>query len=902
MTTRWRVNSATDRWLRVVRSFLSAFPEGTIEQALETVPGELRPSIREAWQQEAALPIRRATALSGARGPRAWYAGWKPEEGYYWPRLRNHLIDVRGRSRAAVDALDMASDQVLSYLEDPRPSGPAAFRVVGLVVGYVQSGKTANYSALIAKAADLGYKLVIVLSGIHNILRRQTQLRLEKELGIGGTAAVRQPEHGRRWITLTSSELNGDFDPGTINRNVLQGNDRVLMVVKKNKIILDRLVGWLGARGEVPPSLPVLIIDDEADQASVNTGGNRSPGPGDVAGAPDLPVDEDEDDPPSVINGLIRQLAESFQRTAFVSYTATPFANIFIDHEASDREAGADLYPKDFMVALDYPDGYVGADRLFGREALTGEAEGRDGLDVVETVPEMDVHDLVPGRGEAETFEPTLATSLRMAIRDYLLASAAVRERIGDGPSSMLIHTHTRTGIQRKVFDLVDEEWRVLRQTWRYEKPRIRPELEARWNEAFRPTIASVDVRRDRAFDAIEPHIDAFLAAGPRVLTINSRSDDELDYERTPNLKAILVGGNRLSRGLTLEGLVVSYFVRESPYFDTLLQMGRWFGFRRDYVDLTRLWTTETLSSWFRDLARTEEELRREIRLYAALARSPLDFGPRIRAHADMMITAKNKMGAARIIRPDYYGRLVQTVNFNLEDPGWLRSNLEATISFLEGLGSPDQADPVQPVWNRVDWRSIHDFLGRYQICSSGRLDGERLRDFVRYCGEVEGGIRTWTVAVRGQPRLDEELGVVPLLGDRAAPINAISRSQLKDEPGSIGSLINPAVRGSNRGDELIGMTEQEIAEAALLATEDGAVSYSDALRAKRNRDTGLLLLYPISRHSKARAGSKNRVDLFAEPDRRGEPVAGLAMVFPRLGEGAAVYAGSVAPITGISR
>ncbi len=448
----------------------------------------------------------------------------------------------------------------------------------------------------------------------------------------------------------------------------------------------------------------------------------------------------------------------------------------------------------------------------------------------------------------------------------------------------------------------MDEEWRVLRQTWRYEKARIRPALEARWNTGFRPTIASVDTRRDRSFAQIEPHIDAFLAAGPRVLTINSRSDDELDYERTPNLKAILVGGNRLSRGLTLEGLVVSYFVRESPYFDTLLQMGRWFGFRRDYVDLTRLWTTGTLEAWFRDLARTEEELRREIRLYSALGRSPLDFGPRIRAHADMMITARNKMGAARIIQPDYFGRLVQTVKFRLEDRGWLEANLHATREFLEALGAPAEGGPSQPIWNRVDWRAVHAYLERYQMSEDGRLDGDRLRDFVRMCGELEGGIRTWTVAVRGMPEVSGDLGAIDLVPSAGGLTPAISRSRLRDEPNSIGSLVSPAVRGSGRGDELIGMSGEQVARAEAFVTDHGAVSFSDALRAHRDRDTGLLLIYPISRHSKAGRGSKNRVDLFEDPVRHGETVIGLAMVFPRLGEGAPVYAGSVAPISGFAR
>lgn len=898
------MNSDTDRWLRIVRTFLSAFPEAALDQALEHVPAAMRADVASAWERERAVPIRRAAVLSGARGPKPWTSTWRPQDGYYWPRLRNYLIDVKHRPITAVDSLDEASNQVLFNLEDPRPTGPTSFRTVGLVVGYVQSGKTANYSALIAKAADLGYKLVIVLSGIHNLLRRQTQLRLEKELGVGGTAAVQRPEHGRRWITLTTSELSGDFDPGTIHRNVLQGNDCVLLVVKKNKAVLERLVDWLGDPGEVPPQLPVLIVDDEADQASVNTGGNR---PGLQAGSPQGPQDDDDDDgseeeKPSVINGLIRRLVDRFHRVAVVSYTATPFANIFIDHEATDRVAGEDLYPRDFMVSLDYPDGYVGAEHLFGREALTGEPEGVEGLNVIETVPEIEIRDLVPGRGEAETFEPEMTASLRQALRDYLLSSAAVRERMGDGPSSMLIHTHTRTGIQQKVFRLVDQEWAYIRQAWRYERAAIRPQLERRWNQAYRPTIVSIDATRDRPFEAIEPHIDAFLAAGPRVLTINSASDDQLDYEREPNLKAILVGGNRLSRGLTLEGLVVSYFVRESHFFDTLLQMGRWFGFRRDYADLTRLWTSQTLSGWFRDLARTEEELRREIRLYAALNRSPLDFGPRIRAHADMDITAKNKMGAGHMVQPDYLGRLVQTVNFKLDDSGWLLSNLAATQAFLGRLGPPDRGGVSQPTWQRVAWREVYDFLGEYRVSGDGRLDGERLRDFVRICGEVDRGIPTWIVSVRGQPALNPDLGTIELGGPRLPGIPAISRSRLRDDPTSIGSLINPAVRGANRGDELEGMSAQQIQAAEDFTTANGAVTYSDALRASRDPSVGLLLLYPISKHSKARAGAANRRDLFDFPDRHGEAVVGMAAVFPRLGTGQDIYAGSVAPITGFVR
>src|SRR5262249_29473354 len=149
-----------------------------------------------------------------------------------------------------IESLDNATDLALAHLEDPRTTGPHSFRVQGLIVGYIQSGKTANFSALIAKAADAGYKLVIVLSGIHNALRQQSQRRLEKELGLVASGGVGFAEPGRRWIAFTSANLAGDFRPGNANAAVLQGNERVLLVVKKNASVLRRLSQWMA--GNVP--------------------------------------------------------------------------------------------------------------------------------------------------------------------------------------------------------------------------------------------------------------------------------------------------------------------------------------------------------------------------------------------------------------------------------------------------------------------------------------------------------------------------------------------------------------------------------------------------------------------------------------------------------------------------
>src|ERR1043166_7669903 len=299
-----------DGYLRLVRTAIDALGE-SLDAALARVPEEHRDQVRARWQEQNVQRIQPARVLSAHGGRRPWFTEWDPSIGYYWRRQRAYLIDKLGRSEVEVESLDDSTDKILAHLEDPRPGGPTAFRVQGLVMGYVQSGKTANFSALIAKAADLGYKLVIVLSGIHSGLRQQTQRRLDRELGIA-TDGVGEAAHGMRWIQLTTPDLYGDFRPGTVSGNVLQGNERVLGVVKKNASVLRRLVSWMD--GRAPAGLPVLIIDDEADQASINTGGNRPPieEVADLAaGDMERPGDPDELNP-SVINGLIRELIASF--------------------------------------------------------------------------------------------------------------------------------------------------------------------------------------------------------------------------------------------------------------------------------------------------------------------------------------------------------------------------------------------------------------------------------------------------------------------------------------------------------------------------------------------------------------------------------------------------------------
>jgi hypothetical protein len=880
--------------LRVVRTMMEALSVTLDEAIARVVPAERQEAVRRRYEEEATQIIRRIRGVSADGGPKAWFADWDPATGYYWVRQRQYLLDIVGRTERELEALDDHTDRVLSHLEDPRGSDP--FTTRGLVIGYVQSGKTANFSAVIAKAADVGYKIVIVLTGMHNSLRQQTQRRLDRELGLVPGVGVGVPEHGLRWISQTNAELGGDFDPGTSDPNVLQGNERVIFVVKKFGTVLDRLISFI-EKANPPESVPVLIIDDEADQASINTGGNRPQAEGESFRAEDLDLSElvDEVDPetdleeeldPSKINAKIRTIINSFSRVAYVGYTATPFANVLISQAAEDREVFEDLFPKDFILTLPPGHAYVGAERLFGRDTLDGTPEGEvEGLDVIRYVPDDELSAILPLDRKLDEFVPGVPESMELAILDWVLATAGLLARIeeDDHPSCMLIHTHQRTKVQNELAPQVQEVVSRIRQEWRYGGAGFKQRLRDRWNAEFDPVTVRIDPARARGFDEIEPQIDRLFKDPVQVLTLNSTTEDELDYEAEPFLKAILIGGNRLSRGMTLEGLLVSYFARPSPYYDTLLQMGRWFGYRESFVDLTRLWTTEMLASWFRDLALREEELRQQVASAERARLTPEAVGYRIRTHPAMMVTAQNKLGAGRVQDLSYQGRLIQTTRFMLRDRGWLEANHSAVKEFFGSLARDPEADASgAPLWRGVEWELVVELLGRYRTVQDRiTFDADAARRYIEAQARV-GELLRWDVAISALQERDEALGVVDMGIPGFSGFNAISRSRLRDDLDSIGVLTNPAQKKGpmRQGDEEIGLADEQITLARQELAEEEFESIREALLAQREPAEGLLIAYPISANSQPRANSTKRIPLFDDPD-QGAPVIGIALGFP---------------------
>lgn len=774
-------------------------------------------------------------------GRQGWYAG--PLEGdQFWPAVRGYLEQHRSLPQDQIELLDQASTKIIAHTADPRLAHSDSR---GLVVGHVQSGKTTNFTAVIAKAIDVGYNLVIVLSGIHNGLRRQTQERLQVQLGAG---------HGGRLVEMTTLDHDFSTPPHTLESVLPPDNERgaILCIVKKNAAPLGKLVRWLetaqhtGTLGRVK----ALVIDDEADQASVAT---------------------------PKINPLIRKVLGVLPRKTFIGYTATPFANVLIGTDDAD-----DLYPKDFILSLPEPEQYFGPRMIFGRDELPGRHEDGpvDGLDMVRQVPADDAGALRPPR--SGSFNPMLPDSLVDAVLWFWLATAAKRARGLSDHSTMLVHTTMRIGVHDALADPLNELRRdVLRQIrgggsevtwvrvdgttasrdlvefWKQENDRLWNDRPTRryLRDEYDLTRTDFDKVREQLEDAVED---------TKVVLEHSRSLERLSYANG-TVTAIAVGGNTLSRGLTLEGLVVSYFIRAANAYDTLMQMGRWFGFRTGYEDLPRIYMTDELKDWFRHLAAVEEEIRLDIASYEQQTMRPTDFGVRIRTHPKLLVT--QKLGAARQAYTSYGGRRLQVRYFKHRDSEWLEGNLTAASALIEAArrtGDPKAFDTGAHLWRDVPVRDVLDFLGSYEVHEdSPDMNREMLRKYI----EAEVGadsLDRWSVAVVGGE--DDTLGAVTL-GEYS--YNRLVRSRLKDgnpDRADIKTLMSKEHR----------VLDLSITQAAARrSSEESLMNMRQADPVHRTR--GLLILYPID----ALSPPADEETLTREPLAALETVIGLALVFP---------------------
>jgi len=747
-----------------------------------------------------------------------WYTGPRDDD-EAWPALKR-LQEEAGWPEKAIDDLDDASTRIVSVLSHPKER---EFSTRGLVVGHVQSGKTTNFTSVMAKAADRGYKLFIVLSGVHNGLRRQTQARLVRQL------VQPNPTH---WSQLTG--LDSDFFPVANAKSFFGGSNRtrVLCVMKKNASVLRKFARWLESASEHLKDAPALIIDDEADQATVNS---------------------------PTINPLIRRILDVLPKSAYVGYTATPFANVLIDPAADD------LYPEDFIVSLPKPDGHFGTEVLFGRYVLEGEdpADLDDGYDMIRTVPDEDVPDVRPtSRADAEGFTPVITDTLEQAIRWFWLTTAARRIRgTGNPHSTMLIHTSVKTQIHNSFRRPLQRYRDRMRD--RLDEPAVVEELRRLWDHETARVPAEHFGAAKVPFDALLPHLPGVLD-DCRIIMDNSTSEDRLDYENG-DVVAIAVGGNTLSRGLTLEGLAVSYFVRAASAYDTLLQMGRWFGFRHGYEDLPRIWMTDELRNWFRHVATVEAEMRRDIDVYMHEDETPLTFAVRLRTHPSLRVTAAAKMASAVTAHASYGGRRVQTHYFRT-NAQWLLDNQQAAGKLVANAVAATRKVEARPERGRYVLRDIPhelvlDFLTEYRFHpKSHEGDAGLISEYIRRRVAV-GSLRRWNVAVIG------------------TPVTGTERDYAFTPEVAVGLATRARLKGLNEPDFADIKTLMSRQDAAVDLPGSTDMTENQIMEERRTQlpDTGLITLYPIDKDS---APAKHRKEQ-REPLAAEEHVIGVGLVFP---------------------
>lgn len=767
--------------------------------------------------------IGKDSTLQNEEGHIPWLIAARKQNWIYWLRYREWLESKL--SPVAVEALDQSTDWVLSLLEDPQRDGRWDRR--GLVVGHVQSGKTSHYTGLINKAADAGYKIIIVLAGLHNNLRAQTQIRLDEgflgyETGPVTSDALRtigvgeiNSDIGIRPNFATNRSQSGDFNTKVARNFGVSPEKRPwLFVVKKNKTVLKRLLGWIhnhvaNTRDQetgqkIVTHLPLLLIDDEADHASVDTGNQIF----DEHGHPD-PQHE-----PTAINRLVRQILHTFRRSAYVGYTATPFANIFIHRQGVTTEEGSDLFPAAFIINLAAPSNYVGPARVFGLRV--GDLR-EDGLPLIREVTDYATGDGTQGwmpqrhkNGHNPLYQgqDSLPPSLVEAIDAFLL-SCAVRQLRGQSREhmSMLVHVTRFTVVQKEVARQIEAHKKHIRQRLQRQVDHLSllDRLAILWERDFIPTSTGINEDITGSIPVL-PSWSAILAILPEIIedvqvrTINGTAKDALDYveHQETGLKIIAIGGDKLARGLTLEGLSVSYFLRASRMYDTLMQMGRWFGYRPGYLDVCRLYTTGDLIEWFGHIADASEELRQEFDLMAESGSTPRDYGLRVQSHPVLMVTSPLKMRTAHSMMLSFSGSIVETIAL-YRDVARLQRNLAATQAFLNAVAPPDELSPERWrngsrqsweggfLWNAVSHEPVIEFLTRYQTHPAARkVNGDLLAEFIGSMAEI-GELTSWTVVlIAGDGK---KVRIMDSL-----EINMLKRARKGEHPDrySIGRLLSP--------------------------------------------------------------------------------------------------------------
>lgn len=683
-----------------------------------------------------------------------------------------------------VNDLDDFTDKILDKCVNPKKQGSWDRR--GMVVGHVQSGKTSNYVGLINKATDAGYKVIIIIAGTISSLRRQTQERIDLGyIGRNSSAFIRENQNRLIGVgkyksetdiySLTSSYYKsgdeGDFNQKIATRlNIPIGRNPVVFVIKKNKSILENLIDWFSKDVNAKivdgtPKLfdvPALIIDDEADAASVNASRDIN----------DI----------KTINRLIRTLLNIFNQNTFIGYTATPYANLFISQDYNEEQTtvvknktykiGEDLFPRDFIINIKAPTNYIGAAKIFGYENTNPELT-KEPLDVFREISDYDPPFFRTINRENKDILPEyLPPSLERAIKSFILTCAIRRVRGHETKhNSMLVHVALLVRWIDRVAYLVNEKTKEYKNAIQSEDVTLLNELKELYETDFLPTTKNVlenldytDIRiKEHTWEEVKKElknavlkIDIRSVHGTRSTTnLEYHNIEEIDYNRHENgLSVIAVGGSRLSRGITLEGLSVSYYIRTTRMYDSLMQMGRWFGYRPGYVDLCRLYTTNQIFEWFNHITLATEEMRNDFDEMTATHQRPKDFRLKVRNHHGLLtITSLNKLYFSQDIEISFSGENPQTYCL-LKTKYAIENNFNALKSLVSTIGFPAKENRIETSKGKTRYlfypnsniEPICNFIDAYKI-EQPSISNATLSEYIRTQSRTNK-IREWSICL----------------------------------------------------------------------------------------------------------------------------------------------------------
>lgn len=794
----------------------------------------------------------------------------------YWDSYINQL-QSQGFSGSVLRTIDEDTDNILTECGNPSVTEP--WRVQGLVMGDVQSGKTANYCGLINKASDAGYKVIVLLTGMIEELRSQSQERMDEGFVGQDSNEIIEGVRGRpigagrfrESIPNVLTSVSSDFL--TANQRSLKGiplknlSEPLLLVMKKNTTPLKRLIEFLKGQmrhGGTQLDVPLLLLDDEADNASVN-------------------AKKDED--PAKINSLIRELMGQFRRASYVGYTATPFANVFINPDPERN----DLFPSNFIYSLKAPSSYIGAGAIFPEDAPL-----RRQLINIE-----DINDVIPEKHNKELVVAQLPSSLQNAIGVYLI-SCAIRD-LREEPlrhRSMLINVTRFTQVQSRLadtvkahlFELVSEIKQYLADDELWTRHESLMGLHALYEAQYLDCGVGWDQIRKKLYDSV---------ASVKVLTINQKTEleDKLNYRQYRNSekgrRVIAIGGLTLSRGLTLEGLCVSYFYRNSKAYDTLLQMGRWFGYRPGYDDLCRIWMIPEAQRWFAHIAEVVSELRSDIRHMHANRLPPSRFGIRVRSHPDtLLVTAANKMRNSEDVQVEtsWSGKFTET-SVMYASGATNAENVKTTAAFLGSL-KPAASRGSRFLWTSVAAADVASYLRALKIAPLNQAfipdSKTNEQPLIAFIGDNEvEALQNWDVCiVQGDGEL---VDVITFADDDGGKARVKARLRQFERGGRNASsyLTVNKQRVGDTSDEKFDLDVDAIREAEDAWRSQDAANADKAVPGRayrRMRQRPLLTIHPI-RPTGAKDNTKGAARILSPSDIEPDLLIAISLSFPEYEE-----------------